>query len=116
MNLYGSLLMEKFRIGNVPQFGPTGDAHDVRDPTAFAVVTAIESGCKFNRDYYVNKAPARLSEWWRERGGGDFRKLIVHAENARPDKAIVSWQFMARNAMVVAAHPHYAPDLAPSDF
>jgi hypothetical protein len=23
---------------------------------------------------------------------------------------------MAQNAMVVAAHPHYSPDLAPSDF
>jgi hypothetical protein len=25
MNLYGCLLMEKFRIGNVPQFGPKSD-------------------------------------------------------------------------------------------
>jgi hypothetical protein len=27
MKLYGYLLMEKFRIGNVPEFGPKNDAH-----------------------------------------------------------------------------------------
>jgi hypothetical protein len=27
MNLYGLLLMKKFRIGNVPQIGPQSDAH-----------------------------------------------------------------------------------------
>jgi hypothetical protein len=37
----------------------------VWDPTEFAVVTAFDSGCKFNTGYYA-------SEWWRERGGGNF--------------------------------------------
>jgi hypothetical protein len=35
---------------------------------------------------------------------------------ARPQKVAVSYQFMAGNAMVIAAHPPYSPDLAPSDF
>jgi histone-lysine N-methyltransferase SETMAR len=88
----------------------------VWDPTEFAVVTALDSGCKFTRGYYVSKVLTPLSEWWRERGGGNFRKLIVHADNASPHKAGESQQFMAPNAMVIAAHPPYSPDLAPSDF
>jgi hypothetical protein len=62
----------------------------VWDSTGFAVVTAIESGCKFNMGYYVSKVPTPLSKWWRERGGGNFGKLIVHPDYARPHKAIVS--------------------------
>jgi hypothetical protein len=85
-------------------------------PTGFAVVTAIETACKFNAGYYVSKVLTLLSEWLCERGGGDFRKLIVHADNARPHKATVSQQFMTRNEMVIAAHPPYSQDLAPSDF
>jgi hypothetical protein len=70
-------------------------------PTGFAVVTAIDSGCKFNAGYYVSKVLTPLSEWWRERGGSDFRKRIVHADNARRHKAIVWQQFMAKNAMAI---------------
>jgi histone-lysine N-methyltransferase SETMAR len=82
----------------------------------FAVVTAIESGCKFNAGYYVSKVLTPLSEWWRERGGGDFRKLIVQADNEPPHTAAVLQQFMARNVLAIAAHPPYSLDLAPSDF
>jgi hypothetical protein len=58
----------------------------VWDSTEFAVMTAIDSGCKFNAGYYVSEVLTPLSEWWRERGGGNFGKLIVHADNARPTK------------------------------
>jgi hypothetical protein len=88
----------------------------VWDPTGFAVVAAIESGCKFNAGYDVSKLLTPLSEWLRERGGGNCRKLIVHADNARPNKATMSQQFLAQNAMVVVVHPPYSPDPAPSDF
>jgi histone-lysine N-methyltransferase SETMAR len=88
----------------------------VWDPTEFAVVTALESGCKFNTGYYVSEVLTPLSEWWREHGGGNFRKLIVHADNARRHNVIVSQQFMSRNEMVIAANAPYSPDLAPSDF
>jgi histone-lysine N-methyltransferase SETMAR len=86
------------------------------DSTEFVVVTALDSWCKFNAGYYVSEVLTPLSEWWCERGGGKFRKRIVHAENARLQKATVSQQFMAGNAMVLAVHPPYSPDLAPSDF
>jgi hypothetical protein len=42
--------------------------------------------------------------------------MIVHADDARPHEATVSQRFMAANAMVIAAHPPYSPNLAPSDF
>jgi histone-lysine N-methyltransferase SETMAR len=64
----------------------------------------------------VSKILTPLPEWWCERGGGDFRYLIVHADQARRQNAALSRQSMARNAMVMAAHPSYSPDLAPSDF
>jgi hypothetical protein len=44
----------------------------VWDPTGFAVVTALESGCKLKTGYYMSKVQTRLSEWWRERGCWDF--------------------------------------------
>jgi hypothetical protein len=88
----------------------------VWSPTEFAVVTALESGCKFNAGYYVSKMLTLLSEWWCERGGGNFGNLIVHSDNSRLHKAAVSQQFMARNAMATATRPLYSPDLAPSDF
>jgi histone-lysine N-methyltransferase SETMAR len=86
------------------------------DLTGFAVVTTLESRCKFNAGYYVSNVLTTLSECQRERGGGAFGKLIVHAENAPQRKATVSQPFMAQNAMVIAAHRPYSPDLAPSDF
>jgi hypothetical protein len=54
--------------------------------TGFAVVTALDRGCKFNAGYYVSKVLTPLSEWWRERGCRNFRKLIVHADNAPPTR------------------------------
>jgi hypothetical protein len=116
MNVYGCLLMKKFRIGTCHGSVQKVMLAIVWDSTEFAVATPLESGCKFNAGYYVSEVLTPLSEWWRERGGGNFRKLIVHADNARPHKAIVSQQSMARNAMIIAAHPPYSPDLAPSDF
>jgi hypothetical protein len=68
-------------------------------PIGFAVVTALESGCKFNAGYYVSKVLTPLSEWWCEPGGGNFGNLIVHSDNSRLHKTAVSQQFIARNAM-----------------
>jgi hypothetical protein len=82
------------------------------DSTGFRVVTVLESGWKFNAGYYVSKVLTPLSEWWRECGGGNFRKLIVHVHNARPHKATVSPQFIARNEMAIGAQRPSSPDLA----
>jgi histone-lysine N-methyltransferase SETMAR len=88
----------------------------VWDLAEFAVATALDTWCKFNAGHYVSEVLTPLSEWWRERGCGNFGKLIVYADNAHPHKGTVSQQFMAGNAMLITAHPPYSPDLAPSDF
>jgi hypothetical protein len=72
MNLYGCLLVEQFQIWNVSQFSQKVMLTIVYGPTGFAVVTALGSGCKFNAGYYVSTVLTPLSEWWRERGGGNF--------------------------------------------
>jgi hypothetical protein len=79
-------------------------------------VTALKSGCKFNAGYYVDKVLTPLSEWWRERGCGNFGQLGVHADSARRHNATLSQEFMARNQMARAVQPPYSLDLAPSDF
>jgi hypothetical protein len=54
---------------------------------------------------------------WRETqvSGGD-RKLIVHADNARPHPARVTLEFMKQNGTKTAPHPSHLPHLTPSDF
>jgi hypothetical protein len=64
----------------------------------------------------VSKPLTLLSEWWRERGGGDFQKLIVHADHGRLHKATVSHQFMAQNAMEIGANHPYSLAIALSRF
>jgi hypothetical protein len=55
--------MEKSCIGNVPQFGPKVMLTIVWDPTEFAIVTALDSGCKSKAGYYVGEVLTQLSEW-----------------------------------------------------
>jgi histone-lysine N-methyltransferase SETMAR len=47
---------------------------------------------------------------------GNERKLLVHADNARPHTAKLSTQYFNENQTKPAPHPLYSPDLAPSDF
>jgi hypothetical protein len=79
-------------------------------------VTAIDRGCKFNAGYYVSKVLTPLPEWWCGHRDENIGNLTVHANDARPHRTALSQQFMAGNAMVIAVHPRYPRDLAPSDF
>jgi hypothetical protein len=63
----------------------------------------------------VSKLLRRLCEWWSERGGGNCGNLMVHIDHERPQRAAVSHQFMARNAITIEVHPPHPPNLAPSD-
>jgi histone-lysine N-methyltransferase SETMAR len=47
---------------------------------------------------------------------GNERKLLVHADNARPHTAKLSTQYFNENRVKSAPHPPYSPDLAPLDF
>jgi hypothetical protein len=62
--------------------------------------------------------PHRLSQWRSTEAAGNERKLLVHADNARPHTVKLSTQYFNENRMKLAPHPHtpYSPDAASSDF
>jgi hypothetical protein len=65
---------------------------------------------------YATEILERIKNWWKGQGAGRARKLIVHADNARPHTAKLLMDFMDANRMTQAPHPPDSPDLAPSDF
>jgi hypothetical protein len=44
------------------------------------------------------------------------RRLVLHAENARPHAANVTRAFCGDDVLRIAPHPPYSPDFAPSGF
>lgn len=88
----------------------------VWNPNGFHLINVLSSGCKFNASHYVTNVLGPLTDWRAVQAGGSRRKLIIHADNARPHVATVTQQFLEHNAMKRAPHPAYSPDLAPSDF
>jgi hypothetical protein len=44
------------------------------------------------------------------------RRLVVHADNAKPDSAKMTRAFCDDNFLRIAPHPPYSTDLASSDF
>jgi hypothetical protein len=71
---------------------------------------------KFNAGYYIAEILEPLSQWRSIEAAGNERKLLVHADNARPHTAKLSNQYFNENRMKSAPHPSYSPDLVPSDF
>jgi hypothetical protein len=57
-----------------------------------------------------------LSQWRSIEAVGNERKLLVHADNARPHTAKLSTQYFDENRMKSAPHLPCFPDLVPSDF
>jgi histone-lysine N-methyltransferase SETMAR len=90
----------------------------VWNPSGFHLIRVLPSGCKFNCNYCRREILESLSEWRCEQAGGADRKLIVHADNARPHThtAVASQEFIEENGPERAIHPPYSPDLAPSNF
>jgi histone-lysine N-methyltransferase SETMAR len=88
------------------------------NPSQFPLTCFFASEYKFNSSYYRRELVEPLSEWQREQAGGAGRKLIIHADNARPHThtAAVSQEFKEENGLERAIHPPYSQDLAPSDF
>jgi hypothetical protein len=71
---------------------------------------------KFNAGYHIAEILDPLSQWRSIEAVGNERKLLVHADNARPHAAKLSTQYFNDNRMKsVSIHP-YSPDLAPSNF
>jgi histone-lysine N-methyltransferase SETMAR len=86
------------------------------NPSGFHVVKAWPKWSTFNADYYINNILVAISDWRRLTGGMRQNKLWIHANNARPQTAKVSSDYIARNEMKTAPHPPYSPDLIPSEF
>jgi histone-lysine N-methyltransferase SETMAR len=76
----------------------------------------LEKGRKFNAGYYIAEILEPLSQWCLIETAGNERKLLVHADNARPHTAKLSTQYFNENRMKSVLHPPSSPDLAPSDF
>jgi hypothetical protein len=56
----------------------------VWNPRMFHLIRVLEKGGKFNVGYYIAEKLKPLSQWGSIGAAGSERKLLVHAENARP--------------------------------
>jgi hypothetical protein len=88
----------------------------VWNSSGFHRIKLLPKGFKFKASYYLTQILDPLSVWRGTQIRRTNRKLIVHADNARPQTAKVTLDFMERNAVKRAPHPQFWPDLALSDF
>jgi hypothetical protein len=88
----------------------------VWNPRGFHLIKILEKSRKFNAGYYLAEILEPLSQWRSIEAADNERKLLVHADNARPHTAKLSTQCFNENRMKSAPHPSCSPDLAPSDF
>jgi hypothetical protein len=79
-------------------------------------VTALPKGIKFNVGYYTTEILEIIKNWWKGQGACSTRKLIVHADNARPHTTKLSMYFMDANRVTRDLHPPYLRDLGRCDF
>jgi hypothetical protein len=54
------------------------------------LIKILENGRKFNAGYYIAEILEPLSQWRSTEPAGNERKLLVHADNARPHTAKLS--------------------------
>jgi hypothetical protein len=83
----------------------------VWNPSGFHLIKLRPKGFKFNASYYVTQILDPASVCCGTQIGRTNRKLIVHADDARP---YVGFSGAQRNEK--APHPPYSPDLAALDF
>jgi transposase len=88
----------------------------VWNPHGFHIIDILPKGAKFNSDYYISHILTPLAEIKESIGVESQRKLIVHADNARPHTAKKVEEVLESTGLRNASHPPYSPDLAPSDF
>jgi histone-lysine N-methyltransferase SETMAR len=85
----------------------------VWNPHGFHLVNGLPKGQKGTGQDYIDHI---LPEIGALRVARDRRKLVVHADNAKPQVAKRVKQYLGENALRSAPHPPYSPDLAPRDF
>jgi hypothetical protein len=116
MNSSGYHEMKKFPKENDTQFNRQFMFTIVWNPCGFHLIKIFEKAPKFNAGYYIAEILGPLSQWRSIEVVGSERKLLVHADNARPHTARSSTQYFNENQMKSAPHPPYSLGLAPSDF
>jgi hypothetical protein len=80
----------------------------VWNPREFHLIKVLEKGRKFNASDYIAGILEPLSQWRSIEAAGNERKLLVHADNARPHAAKLSAQYFNENRMKVAPHHLYS--------
>jgi len=77
----------------------------------------VPQGQTVNKEYYV-EVLKRLRDRVRRARPEMFKEKswILHHDNAPAHASLLVRQFLTRNAITVADHPPYSPDLAPCDF
>jgi hypothetical protein len=78
------------------------------NPRGFHLIKVLEKGRKFNTGYYIAEILEPLSQLRSIEAAGNERKLLVHANNARPHTAKLSTQYFNENQMKSAPHPPYS--------
>jgi hypothetical protein len=71
----------------------------VWNPNGFHSISVLSKEIKVNADHYVASVLILLAEWCKTQVGRTDRKLIVHADNARPGTATISLGSREQNEM-----------------
>jgi hypothetical protein len=79
----------------------------VGNPTGFHLINVLPKGIKFNTSHYVTDVLRLFLEWLNTQISGSDRQVIVHADNACPQMATVTLEFLNRSGMKMASHPPY---------
>jgi hypothetical protein len=87
----------------------------VWNPCGFRLIKVLEKGRKFNAGYDITETLEPLSQWSSIEAAGNERKLLVHADNARPHIAKIRTQYFNENRIKSARYHPYSPDFAASD-
>jgi histone-lysine N-methyltransferase SETMAR len=85
------------------------------NPSGFQVIEVVPKRQKSNADYYCSSVLTKLPKMAKQFRSKTRRKMILHADNARPHTAKSSIEFCAKLHLRVAPHPPYSPGLAPPD-
>jgi hypothetical protein len=62
----------------------------VWSPRGFYLIKVLEKGGKFSAGHYIAETLEPLSQWRSIEAAGNKRKLLVHADSARPHTAKLS--------------------------
>jgi hypothetical protein len=100
--------MKKFPKENDTQFNRKIHAHDRLESAWFHLIKVLEKDRKFNSGYYIAHILEPLSQWRSIGTAGNERKLLVHADNARPHTVKSSTQYFNKNQMK-SAHILHTP-------